>query len=753
MAFLTEKKYSFVVDVLDRDTFAVVEFTGEEGLSQPYRFEVMLVSEDGEIDFSRVMEGRACFTIHREDGDEIDFHGVLESFEQLHSTEGYVFYRASVVPRLQWLSMTHHNQIFLYKTVPEVIEAVLKDGGLTSLDFEPRLERAYPRREYTCQYGESHLEFVSRWMEREGIYYYFEQGQSGEKVILTDTKVAHSEMPQGKTLYYSPLSGLDQLHREEVISDLVYSQQRVPKTLTLKDYNYRTPSLDLSGTSRVSPVGRGEVHIYGEHFRTQEEGDALARVRAEQLLCQEKRFRGESAIPYLRSGYRFDLKDHYRGDFNQEYLTIALRHEGNQSAFLPAGIQKGLSRVDQEAYYRNRFDAIPASVQFRAERTTRKARVCGALNAKIDAEGSGKYAELDEHGRYKVLLPFDESGREGGKASAWVRMAQPYAGSDHGMHFPLHKGTEVLLSFMGGNPDRPIIQGAVPNPETPSPVSSADQTMSKITTAGGNRIHMEDEDGNQRILLQSPTQNTWVRLGSPNDPGDPTEEDKEKHEKMHEEEEGYKISTGGTYVLKVGLGKMEIVGPLEQAIVVGNAFELIMGLEEHINLINKLSTTFIGDFKFILLAGVEFGGWIHKLGETTIEYHGHKIRVATNKLLINSAHTTVNGKKTEIHGDHTHVVGNATEVNGDETQVKGDATEVVGSYTHVQGNATKIVGDGTSAFGGQTKVEGNRTSVGGKATKVSGSSATVNANVAAVQSEKTTLSGTVQELTAMHFTM
>ncbi|MFW5640950.1 MAG: phage baseplate assembly protein V, partial [Thermodesulfobacteriota bacterium] len=139
----------------------------------------------------------------------------------------------------------------------------------------------------------------------------------------------------------------------------------------------------------------------------------------------------------------------------------------------------------------------------------------GTINATIDAEGSGEYAELDDQGRYKVRFPFDLSGRDGGKASHWVRMAQPYAGTDHGMHFPLHKGTEVLLTFIEGDPDRPIIAGAVPNPEKPSVIQDETQTKAAITTSGQNKIHFEDQQGIQRILLQSPTKNSWIRIGSP----------------------------------------------------------------------------------------------------------------------------------------------------------------------------------------------------------------------------------------------
>ncbi|RJR33219.1 MAG: type VI secretion system tip protein VgrG [Desulfobacteraceae bacterium] len=515
MAFLTQKKFDFVSSALPKDTFVVVRFRGAEGFSRCYEFEIELVSTETEIDLDQVLSNPAAFTILREDGD-IPFHGILAEFEQQHQVDEYVFYRAVLVPKLWWLSLTHHNQVFLDKNVTEIVREVLKDGGLTSLDFDLRLQGNYPQWEYICQYRESHLNFVSRWMEREGMYYYFEQGEDAEKAILTDSKMAHKEMEQGKTMYYSPPSGLDDLHREEVIKTFVCRQKMLPKSLKLRDYNEATPSLDVSGSADVKSNGRGEVYLYGEHFRTPEEGNGLAKIRAEELLCHEKRFYGESTIPYLRPGFLFDLKGHYRLDFNQTYLTIELMHEGSQAGFLLAGIQKGLSELEKQPYYRNSFVAIPGSVQFRPERKTEKSLFHGSLSAKIDAAGSGQYAELDEEGRYKVLLPFDLSNRKDGKASAWVRMVQPYAGSDHGMHFPLHKGTEVLLTFIDGNPDRPVISGAVPNPDTPSVVTSSTETpQCDIRTSGGNEINFQDTEGSERIVIHSPDQDSLVKLGAP----------------------------------------------------------------------------------------------------------------------------------------------------------------------------------------------------------------------------------------------
>ena len=514
MEYLSSKKFSFVSDALPSDTFAVVKFTGTEGVSKLYRFEVTLISNDLEIDFGTVTNSTARLILHREEGGDVYYNGIVCNFTQLDEVNGYAFYRAQLVPKAWWLSIAQHNQIFLDTTVPEFCEAVLVDGGLTNgTDFEFRLMGTYEPVEYVCQFGENHLNFVSRWFEREGIYYYFEQSETAEKIIITDTKVAHTDCPFGAEAVYSPPSGLESAHLGETVSSFQCRKNVLPKDVLLKDYNYRRPSLEIKGTADVDPKGKGTVYIYHDHFRTSEEGNRLAKIRAESIICTSEEYYGNSSVPYLLPGFMFTLKQHYRAGFNARYLVAGTIHRGDQAGYLLAGIMP-FGDGQQPVYYTNRFTAIPADTQFRAPVKTQGPKVSGTLVGKIDGAASGQYAELDEMGRYKVIMPFDLSGREGGKASCWLRMAGPYNGGGYGMHFPLHKGNEVVLTFMNGDPDRPVIVGAVPNTENPSMVTSANQTSSVITTSGGNKIHMEDLDGQQRILLQSPTSNSSIRIGS-----------------------------------------------------------------------------------------------------------------------------------------------------------------------------------------------------------------------------------------------
>jgi len=512
-------RFAFEIQGFDKDAFHVVRFTGEEGLSRLYRFELTLYAGDRDVDFDKALSSQAVFSIKRRPQD-IPFHGVLSSFEQLSRSGPHTFYKAVLVPKAWWLTQTTHNQIFLDQDTQGFLQAVLEDGGLKQgLDFRFALKGATTRRDYVCQYGETHFAFASRWMEHDGLYYFFEQGDSGEVLVVTDTLTAHGPMPQGETFRYSPPSSMQTGHEQEIITDFTLHQRRLPKKVILRDHDYEKPSHELMAEAPVKDTGQGVLYLYGQHFKTDAEGASLASIRAQELLCREKLFAGVSSIPFVRPGYAFSMSNHFTGGFNRKYLTTACRHEGSQEAWLVSGLGLAFGKTrDSLLYYRNAFSAIPAETQFRPETATERPSIAGNLPAKVDAEGSGQYAQVDSQGRYKLIMPFDLSGRSGGKASAWVRMAQPYAGSDHGMHFPLHKGAEVLVSFQDGDPDRPVITGAVPNPETPSPVTDANQTQARITTAGGNRIHMEDQEGSQRILLHSTAKGDFVRIGEPNDP-------------------------------------------------------------------------------------------------------------------------------------------------------------------------------------------------------------------------------------------
>jgi hypothetical protein len=203
------------------------------------------------------------------------------------------------------------------------------------------------------------------------------------------------------------------------------------------------------------------------------------------------------------------MNEHYREDWNQEFLLTQVLSRGNQRSLFGTFPPGTKVPPTYEIY----FESMPVDIPFRPQRMSLQPKITGVLNAKVDAAGDGAQAEVDDQGRYKVILPFDLSGNAEGEASCFIRMIQPYAGPNFGMHFPLHKDTEVLLTFIDGNPDFPVISGAVANPETISPVTNANQTKSVIRDNYGNEIVMDATPGDEHIRLYSPHHNSGLELG------------------------------------------------------------------------------------------------------------------------------------------------------------------------------------------------------------------------------------------------
>lgn len=513
-----DRRFEFSSDACPSDTFAVVRMSGVEAISRPYRFELVLVSDDAAIDFARVVGAGAQLRILAPDDltRATPYAGMLAEFDQLHQAGGFTFYRAVLVPRMWQLSLYRNSEVYLNEqTIPEIVEGLLRAARFSaSHDYTLKLRGAYRPRSYVCQYQETPLAFVSRWLEREGIYYYFEQVDDVDRLVLLDDKAA--QPAQAVAVNYRPADELDIGRAPDSVQGFICRSRMLPRTLVLQDYNHRRASVPLMAQAEVSPSGLGEEMLYGENFRSEEEGQRYANIRAQELRCGARVFNGEATAVGLRSGHFMDLSQHYREDFNGRYLVTEITHEGSQAGALLAGLKTPFNERDgQTTSYRNSFVALPADTQFRPARTTPKPRVAGTMNATIDAEGSGEYAELDAYGQYKVQIPFDRTEKGAAKGSAAVRMASPYAGSDHGMHFPLHKGAEVLLSFTDGDPDQPVIVGAVPNSDNPSVVDARNPRLSMIHTKGGNQIGFDDTKGKEAIWLRSPYQDSALIIGAP----------------------------------------------------------------------------------------------------------------------------------------------------------------------------------------------------------------------------------------------
>jgi type VI secretion system secreted protein VgrG len=495
----------------------VVGFRGAEGISRLYVFEihVTLASDEADsFDLATVVGAKAALVLDRQDGrGPFAFHGILSEAALVHhEPDGRALVRAVLVPRLWRLTQTHHCRIFTQQSIPDILKKTLEDGGLTATDYSFRLTDNYPPEEHVCQYRESHFDFLSRWMEREGLYYWFEQGDDGEKVVIADKKSAHEDLAPAPVRFFA-LSGADATARE-CLETFVCRHRALPASVSFKDHDYTKPALDVSGSAPVSKTGVGEISFHGARFFTPDAGKRLARLRAEELLAREQVFTGSGTAFFLRAGYTFSLQDHPRSSFDAKYLATEVEHHGNQSASTPE--LRRLTGLALDDVYRVDVTAIPSAVQFRAEQRAPWPRIYGTEHGVVDGEGDSEYAQLDEQGRYLVRFAFDESDLGDGKASTRVRMMQPHGGGVEGWHFPLRKGTEVLFTFLGGDPDRPVIAGVVPNMLTPSPVNRANHTRNVIQTGGRNRLELEDKAGFERITLSTPYSNSMIRMGSPN---------------------------------------------------------------------------------------------------------------------------------------------------------------------------------------------------------------------------------------------
>jgi type VI secretion system secreted protein VgrG len=498
------------------DKARVAAFRGTEGISRPYQFDVFvhLGVEGQSLELGDAIGAKAKLEIDRADGrPPFVVHGILAAFELVHEVGDRSLFHAVLVPQLWGLTQTFHSRIFTNKSVPDIVKDVLEDSGLSSDDYALKLAADYKPQEHVCQYGESNFDFISRWMEREGLYYYFEQGDSAEKLIITDNKSFQHPLPDKNVTFWA-VSGHDGSSRE-ALHTFTCKHRALPASIKLKDYDYTKPTLDVSGTATVTKTGLGEISVYGGRFFSPDEGKRLAKLRAEELLARQVVYRATGTALYMRSGYLFTLEDHPRAAFDIEYLVTDVEHVGNQS--IDDADMQARTGIDSEKVYVVEVQAIPASIQFRAESKTAWPRVDGFENGTICGPAETDYAQIDSHGRYNVKFKFDESDLKDGKASTWVRMMQPHGGSPEGFHFPLRKGTEVMFTFLGGDPDRPVIAGVVPNTHNPSSVTEANHTKNVIQTGGLNRFELEDKKGSERITLQTPHTNTMIRMGSAND--------------------------------------------------------------------------------------------------------------------------------------------------------------------------------------------------------------------------------------------
>ncbi len=497
MAKFSQAKRPMRIDTtLGEDVLLLQGITGEEGVSTPFDFTLELLSENASIDGKKLLRTPATVTLELAGGAKRVLHGLISRFVQLGRGEELTSYRAEFVPWLWFLSLSSDCKIFQNLSVLEIVEQVFKAQGFS--DFQIKCTKSYAKREFCVQYRETHLSFVSRLIEEEGIFYFFEHSKDKHVLTLADANSAVKPCPGQATARMAVTPGAWQ--EEDVVTTFQHEDAVHTEKITLRDYDYLQPSLQLE--SSVAGKGKGEAYDYPGSFAKLDEGERYARLSLEGHETWAQVVRGASTCRAFQSGTRFDLKEHYRADANQTYMLVNVRHAA-RTAYGPS--------ESEPLKYQNSFVAIPYSVPFRPPRTNHRPVVRGSQTAVVVGK-SGEEIWTDNHGRVKVQFHWDRNGKKNEDSSCWVRVATSWAGKNWGIVQIPRMGQEVIVDFLEGDPDRPIITGRVYNAEqTPPYTLPGDQTQSGVksrSSKGGgtdnfNEIRFEDKKGSEQIVIHA----------------------------------------------------------------------------------------------------------------------------------------------------------------------------------------------------------------------------------------------------------
>ncbi len=483
----------------------VVDFVARERISMPFDIDLSLASEE-EISFDDTVGKPGSLTIQG-DNEERYFHGMVAKFIQTGSTGRFYLYQVRIVPQIWLLSLRQDCRIFQQKSVPTIVKEVLEGAGVTSDLFEFRLQGDFPEREYCVQYRESDLNFISRLLEEEGIFYFFEHTGSQHKMVMGNGTVNYQAISGEPKVVFNPGGGT--VSEEESVSRFTLSRQIRSGKYTLRDFNFEKPSMDLTSEKKDTVHTELEIYDYPGEYATQSAGKQLVQTRLQETIMFKDKAEGESNVSRMLPGFTFTLQGHDLDGFNQEYVLVEVVHSGQQPQVLA---EKGGG--GEGSSWGNTFLAVPSSVTLRPERVTPKPVVEGVQTAIVTGP-AGEEIYPDEHGRVKVQFHWDRQGQKNETSSCWIRVSQAWAGAGWGAMFIPRINQEVIVDFIEGDPDRPIITGRVYHgtntPPYSLPTEKTKSTIKSNSSSGGggsNEIRFEDKKGNEEIYIHG--QKDWT---------------------------------------------------------------------------------------------------------------------------------------------------------------------------------------------------------------------------------------------------
>jgi type VI secretion system secreted protein VgrG len=502
---------------LGPDILLARSFSCTERISSLYTIEVgacVEIADAGSVKADALIGQRAYVRVQAKDEKHRFFHGIVRRLAFAGRDEYFHYYQLELVPFVWRCSQVANCRIFQNKSIPEIIEAVLGEYGAK---FENKTSGRHKPWDYCVQYRESDFNFLSRLMEQEGIFYFFKQGEEFETMIFGNQNSVNESCPLGSDLQYRWRLNVED-RREQVVSAWEAAQELRPGLFSMRDHNFQKPEslFHVSEPSAPSIGGNDKLEIYdypGEYAQLyvepdarlgeiQPEGEAAVKRRMQAEETETKVYNGESGSRSLTAGYRFKLADHFKGEYNDEYTLISVHHHGVQSPGY---------RSDEEAPvpYRNSFRCIPWKTPYVPARTTPKPVVQGPQTAVVVGP-SGEEIYVDKYGRVKVQFFWDRVGTFNEKSSCWVRVAQLWAGKQWGAIFNPRIGQEVIVDFLEGDPDQPIITGRVYNasdmPPYTLPGNSTMSTIKSLSSKGGggfNEFRFEDKKGDEHIYFHA----------------------------------------------------------------------------------------------------------------------------------------------------------------------------------------------------------------------------------------------------------
>ena len=499
------------------DELLVKKMTGTEAISQLFRFELDLSSEKNDLPFEEVLGQKVTIEIDLAGDRDRFIHGVVSRFGQLDSPGtgqgedegGDTSYFMEVVPWTWLLTRRQDCRIFQEKSIPDIVAEVFDGLGFT--DYEFRLKSSYDPLVNCVQYQETDFAFISRLLEAEGIFYFFEHEKTRHLMVMMDSVDQAPEMPNMEEALFH--SSAVTTHSEDRVQAWHVEQVLQPGKYALRDYNFLDPTTDLL-VGAVSNVGLADTEKFeifdypgdytnlgGEGEAKLGKGDSRVRLRMEEGDTPGFTAHGKSTCRAFLPGHVFKFAGHSRADFNTGWLLVSIEHEVGQEGSLDEE-EGSLVR------YRNVFHCIPDSVPYRPSRRTACPRIAGPQTAVVVGPGSEEIY-VDKYGRVKVQFHWDRYGENNENSSCWVRVAQGWAGKQWGMIFHPRLGQEVVVEFLEGNPDRPLITGRVYNGMNSIPYSAPTQSgiLTRSTKGGStenfNQIRFEDEKGGEEIYVHA----------------------------------------------------------------------------------------------------------------------------------------------------------------------------------------------------------------------------------------------------------